>query len=275
MEELITVFKMSIIEVFYLVGLIILTGLILGLFESLSNNFMQKSFGRKGVYATAWLGTPIHELGHAAMCILFNHEITEMKLLNTRSETGVLGYVNHRYNKSSLYQGIGNLFIGLGPIYSGIAALVASMYLLIPNTFTVFKNVMERGIGINKVDSNLIISSFKASTVLIKSIFSYNNLGSLSFWIFIATAVCISSHMALSKPDMKGAFSGLISLFIVVFFISYVVKYFGMSTAGYTSWIMKYNTHLIAFLIVALVFSFITLIFSTLCHIIMRAVRKY
>jgi hypothetical protein len=66
------------------------------------------------------------------------------------------------------------------------------MYMLIPSTFAVFKNFMERGISINKVDQNSIIGSFKASAVLIKSIIAYNNLVSLSFWVFIAAAICIS-----------------------------------------------------------------------------------
>lgn len=274
MEEIIIILKTSIIEMFYLVGLIIITGLILGLLESISNNLLQKSFGRKGIFITAWLGTPIHELGHAVMCIIFNHKITEMKLLNTRSENGVIGYVNHRYNPSSIYQSIGNLFIGLGPIFSGIASLIIFMYMLIPSTFAVFKNFMERGISINKMDPNSIIGSFKASAVLIRSIFAYNNLVSLSFWVFIAAAICISSHMALSKADIKGAMHGLIVLFVVVFIISFIARSFGASTDRYTSWIMKYNTHLTAFLMVALIFSFITLIFSTLCYIAMGVVRK-
>lgn len=63
MEDLITVLKISTIEMFYLVGLITLTGFILGVFERLSNSFMQKSFGRKGILVTAWLGTPVHEVG--------------------------------------------------------------------------------------------------------------------------------------------------------------------------------------------------------------------
>jgi hypothetical protein len=93
MEEMIIVLKDSIIEMFYLVGLIIITGLTLGTFESTSSNLMQKSFGRNGIFITAWLGTLVHEIGHAVMSIIFNHRITEMKLLNTRSESGVLGYV--------------------------------------------------------------------------------------------------------------------------------------------------------------------------------------
>ena len=32
------------------------------------------------VYASSVIGTPIHELGHAIMCLLFAHKITDIKL---------------------------------------------------------------------------------------------------------------------------------------------------------------------------------------------------
>lgn len=102
------------------------------------------------------------------MCIIFKHEIIDMKLLNTKNESGVLGYVNHRYNPQSIYQRVGNLFIGLGPIYSGIAALILSMYLLLPKTFDILKSYLEKGINNNKMNVNLLSSSFKASVILLK-----------------------------------------------------------------------------------------------------------
>ncbi|MBL4936637.1 hypothetical protein JK636_12800 [Clostridium sp. YIM B02515] len=266
-EIILSVFKISIIEIFYLTGLILIAGLILGLFERVSNNLMQRSLGRKGIFITAWLGTPIHELGHAAMCIIFNHNITRIKLLNTKSENGVLGYVEHSYNPSSLYQRIGNLFIGLGPIFSGIGALIAGMYFLVPRSFKVFKVFVLEGINNDKIDVNLAGSLFKASGVLIKSIFNISNLSSINFWIFIITAVCISSHIALSKADIKGAKDGFIVLFVFIFIINFLLRYFSISTAHFIIQLGRYNAHLISVLLIAIIFSGFTLAISFIFYV--------
>lgn len=268
MDFLLPVLKISIIEIFYLTGSILLAGLILGVFERLSSNFMQRSLGRKGVLITAWLGTPIHEIGHAIMCVIFNHKITRMKLLNTRSENGVLGYVEHSYNPSSIYQRIGNLFIGLGPIFSGIASLIISMYLLLPQSFAVFKKYLISGINTDKIDGNLANTLIKAGSTLIKAIFNTNNLLSFNFWIFIVIAICISSHIALSKADIKGAQDGFLVLFVLIFILNFILRYFSISTTHYVIKLGRYNAHLMAFLMVALIFSAFTLAISSLCYAI-------
>lgn len=268
MDYLLTVLKTSIIEIFYLTGLILLAGLILGLFERLSNDFMQKSLGRKGILITAWLGTPIHEIGHALMCIIFNHRITKMKLLNTRMENGVLGYVEHSYNPSSLYQRIGNLFIGLGPIFSGIASLIIGMYFLLPHSFSIFKGYLIHGINNDKIDGSLVNSLLNASLNLFKSIFTVNNISSLSFWFFIIIAICVSSHIALSKVDIKGAQDGFLVLFFLIFILNFILRYFSISTTHYIIQLSRYNAHLIAFLLIALMFSTFTLAISFLCYLL-------
>lgn len=270
---LLTVLKISFIEMLYLTGLILLAGLILGLFERLSNDFMQRSLGKKGILITAWLGTPIHEIGHAFMCVIFNHKITNIKLLNTRFENGVLGYVEHSYDPNSVYQRVGNIFIGLGPIFSGTASLILSLYLLLPHSFETFKIYLIHGINNDKIDSNLISALLKAGGTLLRSIFTVNNLSSINFWIFIIIAICISSHIALSRPDMKGAEDGLIVLFTLIFIINLVLRYFSINTTRYIIQLGRYNAHLIAFLMIALIFSFFTLAVSFLCYSL-SAVRR-
>jgi hypothetical protein len=270
---LLTVLRISLIEIFYLTGVILLAGLILGLFERLSNNFMQKSLGRKGILITAWLGTPIHEIGHALMCVIFKHKITSIKLLNTRFENGILGYVEHSYNKNSLYERVGNIFIGLGPIFSGTASLILGLYFLLPHSFDAFKRYLIYGINSDKIDNNLMKSLMKASDTLFKSIFSVNNLRDIKFWIFIMIAICISSHIALSKADIRGAKDGLWVLFVLIFIINLVLRYFSISTAGYIIQIGRYNAHLIAFLIIALIFSAFTLVVSFLCYVLFSMKR--
>lgn len=265
---LFSLLKITVIEMAYMIGLLLAAGLILGLFERLSNTLMQRSFGKRGILATAWLGTPIHELGHATMCVLFRHRITRVKLLNINSENGVLGYVEHSYNPNSLYQNIGNLFIGLGPIFSGMAAIIISMYFLIPKSFNVFKGYVLNGIQSDKIDSSLVLVVLNAGGNLIKSIFTYKNLSNLNFWIFIIIAICVSSHIALSRADIKGAERGFLTLFILILLLNTLLRYFSLSTAHYIIQLGRYNAHFIAFLMLALIFSAFTLSVTILCYLL-------
>ncbi len=114
----------SVIQLFSLIGVIIVIGFLLGYLESLTRMYWSRAFGRKGFLLTAWIGVPIHELGHAIMCVLFRHKIVATQFFPTDTSQGALGYVQHQYNHKSVYQRIGNFFIGIGPIISGITALI-------------------------------------------------------------------------------------------------------------------------------------------------------
>ena len=95
------VFKISTIEILYITGIIIIVGYLLGILERMINTNMQRALGYKGILLTAWLGTPIHEFGHAAMCITFGHKINKIKLLQLNSPDGTLGFVEHSYNNKN------------------------------------------------------------------------------------------------------------------------------------------------------------------------------
>jgi hypothetical protein len=257
---------MSFVEILYLVGVILVVGFILGIMERVSNDFMQRAFGRNGIMITAWLGTPVHEIGHALMCIVFRHNITNIKLLNTKSDTEVLGYVKHSYNPNSLYQRIGNLFIGLGPIFSGTASLITALYLLLPKSFNTYKTYLVQGINSDKIGKDLLNSILSAGITLTKSIFTIQNISNICFWIFLLIAICVASHIALSKADMIGAKDGLIVLFVLIFLVNIVLRYFSINTVNYIVKLSRYNAHLIGFLMIALVFSAFTLVISLVCY---------
>ena len=61
--------------------------------------YWSRAFGRKGFLLTAWIGVPIHELGHAIMCVLFRHKIVGTQFFPTDTSQGALGYVQHQYNQ--------------------------------------------------------------------------------------------------------------------------------------------------------------------------------
>lgn len=264
-ESLLKVINMTIMQMGYFTGLILFVGLILGFFEKAANTFIQRSLGRKGIFITAFIGTPIHEIGHAIMCVIFNHKIVDIKLLNFKDKEGVLGYVKHSYNKNSLYQRIGNLFIALGPIFSGTSVLILALYSFMPQSFSILKKYVIYGINSDRIDKDLVLSLLNLSGVLLKSIFSVNNIQHLSFWIFIIVAICVSSHMALSKADIENGKDGFLVLLAFIFIMNIVLVYFSVSITQYRLQLIRYNIYLSIFLMIAIMFSIFSLVISFLC----------
>ena len=263
---IIEAFKLSLLEMISLVGLLMVIGLVLGLMERKANSYFFAAFGYKGILATAWIGTPVHEIGHAVMCVIFGHKITDMRLLMTNRADGTLGYVTHSYNQRSVYQTVGNFFIGIAPIISGMGALFLSLYYLLPNSFKAFAGYLQESVVPKSFDLTFFQGFTHASLVLIQSIFTLNNLFDPYFWIFLLIAIGVSSHMALSRADIKGATQGLVTLYAVLFSVTLLGNFLQVNAYSYLSHVVRYNAYILAFSTLALVFSLFTLTISYIAY---------
>jgi hypothetical protein len=196
--------------------------------------------------------------------------VSEFKLFSLKPKEGVLGYVNHSWNTKSLYQNLGNFFIGMGPIFSGTAALILGMYLFLPDSFAAFSNYLT--LDPRQPEPNTLMNIFTFTVQLFKSIFSAENLVSLNFWIYFALAIGISSHIALSKEDLKGAGRGLVTIFAFILLINIFALVLDADISGYFTSILALNFYLLAFSMISIVFSLIRLVLSaftySLVHII-------
>jgi len=215
-----------------LFGGIVLFGLLINFISQLTFKSLERSFGRKGVYFVAWLGTPIHELGHAVFCLIFTHKITEIQFFRPDPVTGTLGYVYHQWNRSNPWQVLGNFFIGIGPVILGCVALFATFYFLIPNSSHAWDSILIR---INEGDQHYSIGTYLAiigssALTMVKLVFTISNLISWRFWVFGYISICIASNIRLSLSDIKGALSGLgcvILPFLVINFVGLVSGFGG------------------------------------------------
>jgi hypothetical protein len=261
---LFNILQLSLFETLCVTGSLILIGMILGIIEKRSNFYIQSVFGRKGIMLTAWIGTPIHELGHLLMCYFFRHKINEFKLFDLRARDGVLGYVNHSWNPKSLYQSIGNFFIGMGPIFSGTAALVLGMYLLLPGSFATFGNYLT--LGSSQPEPYMLMKIFSLTVQLFESIFSAENLASSNLWIYFFLAIGISSHIALSREDLKGAGRGLVTIFTFILLVNVIALILNVDFSGFFTGILALNVYLLAFSMVSVVFSLIRLVLSSFVY---------
>lgn len=266
MEILKTIILKPVIETLYLTGMIILIGFILGILRDNSLRNFRRSFGPNAVMITGFIGVPIHELSHAIFALLFRHSITDIKLLQKPDQSGTLGYVKHSYNPNSIYQQIGNFFIGIGPILGGLTSLILLMRVLLPYSYTEFTQIAISNLNVTNLNIDIVEGILNSYVDLIKTIFTYSNLKNPSFFLFLFLSICISSHISLSKADIKGASKGLGVLFALIF----ILNMFGLTNYISIVSIIKYNVVLTGFLIVALLFSIITYILSEIFALLIK-----
>ena len=178
---------------FLLIGVLqwIDVALVMQLLSNSIRKSLAKIFGIQGyIYLTA-PGVMIHEIGHAVFCLIFRHNIVEMKLFSPE-EDGTLGYVNHSYNPKSFYQRCGNFFIGTGPIWFGITVLWFISLLLLPECMQAHNSVGS------------VVGNF----------FSTNFWGRWQSYVWLYLALTIASHITLSPPDLAGSADGGIAILI-------------------------------------------------------------
>ncbi len=211
-----------------LFGGIVIFGLLIHPISQFTFKSLERSFGRAGTYFVAWLGTPIHELGHAVFCLIFMHKIIEIEFFKPDPVTGTLGYVSHKWSRSNPWQILGNFFIGIGPVILGCVVLLTIFYLLIPNSSQVWDAISGR---VSEIDRNHLIGGYytilgASALDMTKLVFTASNLASWRFWVFCYISICVASNIRLSLSDIKGALSGF-GWFVLPFLL---INFFGFIT---------------------------------------------
>ena len=244
------------------IGIFLVPGLVLAFILNIESGFVERrallSMGR-GWYLGlfGWLGTIVHELGHAIFCIVFGHKITAMKLFDPDPKTGTLGYVEHSYNSANVYQQVGNFFIGIGPILLGTAIIYFLSYLLLGlNPFNLAVNFNIASSHIYSWDALMQIFQvlWTSSVSLLREVFSWHNLAAWQFYVFIYLAFAIGSSITLSPPDIKGALKGFIIILILIFIFNLATVWAGDFTSNMVTGIAGYGAlfYTVVFLIMLL-----------------------
>jgi hypothetical protein len=222
------------------IGIFFVPGLLLTLVMNLVSSVMQRrallTMG-KGWYLGlfGWLGTTVHELGHAVFCLIFRHKITAIKLFEPDPQTGTLGYVEHTYEPTSLYQQAGNFFIGIGPVLLGTSLIFVLMYFLLginPFTFTASANITTTSIYSWEALGQLVQIFWNSSGNLLYQIFSTQNISTWQFYLFLYLAFAIGSFISLSPADLKGSFKGFGIIVILIFIFNLATVWAGDLTTN-------------------------------------------
>ena len=197
-------------------GVIFLFGWIIALLRRGFCNVAYRS-GPRILLLTGIIGTPIHELSHALMCLIFGHKIEEIKLFDPEAEDGALGYVSHTYEKKNIYHQIGNFFIGVAPVLVGGLVVILLLAILLPEAFGVISaNIAElTEPGLYPI-SDLFAFLWTSTT----EIFSEKSLSDWPGVLFIILALMISTHMEMSGSDIKSGLRGLGFILVILWILN-------------------------------------------------------
>lgn len=251
--EIITNFLTQIV---FSVGVIVIFGLLIALCRKAFCNISGEK-GTKILLITGIIGTPIHELSHALMCLIFGHKITEIKLYQPNSEDNTLGYVKHSYNPKKLYQQIGNFFIGIAPILGGSAIISLLMFICTPSLFTEVIDELKfmELISFDLLDMSTYEAIFGLFWDVFNDIFDSTNMGNPLWWLFIVLAIMIASHMELSLADIKGGLKGFIFIAVILLIADIILYFVSIEVLEkVTSIMISFAANIIGFLAISIVF---------------------
>lgn len=191
------------VQMVFVFGFVILCGM----FISFCNKCFYDACGDAAfsiVRFTGYIGTPVHELSHALMCLLFGHNITKIKLVNTDRRSKTLGYVEHTYYKTNLYHQIGNYFIGISPILAGGAVTLLFVWIFVPNMLAQMTVGLRDASGLENVPH--VLSDIWAV------LFDKANFADIRYWIALILSLFVVIHMEISSSDIRSGLRGLLVL---------------------------------------------------------------
>jgi hypothetical protein len=204
-------------------------GLLIQFISQLSFKSLANAFGPAGTYVVAWLGTPIHESGHAIFCLIFGHRIAEIHFFKPDETTGTIGFVYHKWNPKNPYHVIGNFFIGIGPMVLGSAVLFGLFYFLIPGSHGAWGSILDTMGSLDKGSSIMAyLTAFRDTAFsIITLVFTWSNLGIWQFWVFLYVSISVASNIRLSWADFKGSLSAIGCVIIPILILTLVLMLAG------------------------------------------------
>lgn len=249
-----------------------LIGLTLGVFAlcGFAVRLLSRAFSRllgagsDGVFdITSLIGTPIHELGHAGMCLLFGHSITRIKLWSPTHPNGVYGYVEHSYNRRNPWARLGCLFIGLGPIFSGLGITVLMLWLCFPAQWNDYLG-FSRELTVDGTDFGVLARGVLS---LFQSIFLGFGENWLRSIVGMLVILPVSLHISLSWQDIKSS-AGALPLYLFIVLVFGIATMAGGVTNTVIDWLWLTNIRIMSLFCIVIAFSAVWVVLALLVRAI-------
>lgn len=247
----------------YTLSAVVICGLAVSFCRTLFVRMMGGGFGRGVVLATSILGTPVHELGHAFMCLLFGHKITSMSLWQPHSPDGNLGYVTHTYHRHNPYHVLGNLFIGIGPIFSGLTVLTLAFRLGFPATFSEYITTASSMAAGGEGGFPLFFEGLKMLPRMVKELTDGTSVPVWGRVIALLIMLSVSQHVSLSPADIRGALKAIPLYLLLALILTAVCGLIGQSAMdGVMRALIGFSAYLTVLFVIVLVSALLQLLLA-------------
>lgn len=160
-------------------------------------------------YTSAMLGTPIHEASHALIALMFGHKIHKISWFQMGKD-GRLGYVEHNWNRRSLYQSIGVFFIAIAPLLAGFSAIVLLQHFLTMPTLKPFV------LNVDVANFYTVSAAALHYCGYVIETFIHSALSSRQHALTLLLACLICFHCIPSRGDFNNALKGSAIVLLVI-----------------------------------------------------------
>ena len=230
----------------------VLIGLAVWLCRSLYCFFVGNGSGYRLIKAASVLSTPLREVGHAMMAVLFWHRVEDVQLLNISDPDGEFGFVEHSYDPRNPIALLGNFFYAMGPVVLGLLAVslifLTCFHGVLPAYFAEISALGETGAGVGEY--------LKAAFSFIPKMFT---LGEAAMWLRVlgcALLVFLCLGIYVSPVEIFEAVSGIVILIGLVMAASGVLMLFDDRVMRIAiSGLRSFSTVVIALFLVVLIFA--------------------
>jgi hypothetical protein len=203
-----------------------------------------RALGGAAYLLFGWLGTAVHETGHALFCLLFGHRITGIKLFDFAPRDGARGHVSHAFDPSNPWQQAGNFFIGIAPILFGTLVIVAAARgLLGAEAFARMAEPLPQSGLLRSGGDWLALARHVAggAGAALAALLEPQRLLDWRAWGFLYVVFAVGGSISLSGADLEGALAGFGTLVFLVLIANLATLWLGDVLGAGVAWLARWQ----------------------------------
>ena len=253
-------------------------GLLLVAVISLLSGHVARQAGRalgRGLYVLlfGWLGTFVHEAGHAIAAMLFGRQVTDFHVLRHGPYARQQGAIAVVREEGNPIKKIGAFFIGIAPILFGTLMIYAALLILFDQELRRFladlRATTSAGDPARDFD-DMIRQTLAYSLGLLAFVFQPAHWLDWRFYLFLYIAFSIGSSIHLSPEDITYSRGGFVVL--VIFWLAFNIV--ALASSGLTAWSLAWLSQSFAFFYAILAVVILLNLFAALVLFLPAAIGR-